>query len=99
MRKNINPRIWGGPGWEFIDAVVDGYPESPSGVEKIAMTHFLSSLEFVLPCEECRKNYANFVKKTPLDVRSRRLVKDWLKKYKEASNPINQRLEYLMSMN
>ena len=25
-RRNVNPKAWGGPGWKFLDTVVDGYP-------------------------------------------------------------------------
>lgn len=94
MRKNINPVIWGNPGWEFLDAIVAGYPDKANSEEQASMIAFLSSLEHVLPCEVCRTNYSNFAKRVPPFnyVSGQRAVQYWLSAYKQASSPIQQRM-------
>lgn len=83
-RRNVSPKVWGPPGWKFIDKVVDGYPEKPSRREKIAMLEFLTSFGHVLPCKECRENHVTFSLDHPPKnyVSSRRQVKRWISMYK-----------------
>ena len=84
-RRNISPRIWGPPGWDFLDKIVEGFPVRANKTEQQRMLVFLTSLGYVLPCDECRYNYINFTKSnSPKNfVKGRRLVKKWFLKYRE----------------
>lgn len=84
-RDNIDPKIWGPPGWEFLDAIVGGYPYQATNDEKRQMTAFLISLGNVLPCSTCRKNYTDFATAYPpsLHVSGRMEVAKWLNMYKK----------------
>ena len=83
-RKNINPKKWGPPAWQFIDAIIAGYPAKPNKREINKMTDFMHSLSEILPCSSCRKNIYNFTTKYPPDKysTSRIKVRKWFKLYK-----------------
>ena len=63
----INPTIWGPPGWKFIHYVCYSSPTNMTEVEKANYKAFLLSLQYVLPCEACRKHYATNLEKHSLD--------------------------------
>ena len=85
-RRNVNPDVWGPPGWEFLDKIVEGYPVRASHNDKVMMLEFLTSLGHMLPCERCRYNYKRFSQNNnPIDyVDSRARVRSWLKRYKNS---------------
>lgn len=83
-RRNINPKIWGAPGWKFIDKIVEGYPVKASSRDKMHMLEFLISLGHVLPCEKCRDNHIRFSMKHPPSkyIGGRASVRKWIRMYK-----------------
>lgn len=100
-RNDINPRLWGSKAWDFIDAVIEGYPNYASSSEQDQMYNFLISLGSLLPCEKCRNNYLTFVaKKNPRNhVGGRMQVKKWMDEYRYSDNPINQKLNEILREN
>ncbi len=88
LRKNINPKVWGPPGWMFLEKVADSYPVKPKNIDKLRMVNFLTSLGYALPCKKCRANYIRFAMEYPPDkyVASSRKVKQWLRLYKRLNN-------------
>lgn len=88
-RDNIDPKIWGPPGWEFLNAVTGGYPYKADYEERKQMVAFLTSLGNVLPCSTCRQNYNEFLKAFPPSqhVSGRADVENWFKMYKNHKKP------------
>ena len=66
MRQSFEPKIWGPHAWFFLETCVMAYPENPKEEDKEQMRKFLLSLGFVIPCEKCRENYSDHLKKHPL---------------------------------
>ena len=65
QRDDISPKQWGPPAWEFLDLVAAGYPEVAMMDQQMAITIFLESLGFALPCERCRANFRRFAASKP----------------------------------
>lgn len=66
MLNNINPSLWGKSFWDTIYYVLISYSDNPSTDDKTHIKNFLESLQYVLPCENCRVHYSENIKKTPL---------------------------------
>ena len=84
MRKDINPKQWGSAGWKFIDAIIDGYPDIPTYTEITAMTNFLHSLGYLLPCAQCRYNFFTYSTMHPPEYHANNKdnIRDWIQRYK-----------------
>lgn len=64
----IEPEVWGRSFWEFLDAIVATFPrDNPSPEHRNAAYDLLSGLAVLLPCPTCRKHYADFLQRHPLD--------------------------------
>ena len=85
-RDNVPPKTWGPAAWRFIDHIVTGYPTDANRNEKSRMLDFIMSLREVLPCEQCRENFREFLKKNPPTsaLSSRRQLKSWFQKYRNS---------------
>ena len=57
---------WGRPGWKFLHSVTFAYPEKPSLRTKIQYMKFFKSLQYVLPCPMCRREYSRAARKLNL---------------------------------
>lgn len=66
-RIDYHPIIWGNSAWKFLHTVADGYPDFPTEDDKKYYTNFFKSLEYTLPCNDCRKNYGIHLKETPIE--------------------------------
>ncbi|AYV79548.1 MAG: putative FAD-linked sulfhydryl oxidase [Faunusvirus sp.] len=66
MSFGFSPDIWGPHAWFFIDTVCMRYPDSPTADDKKNYYNFLSLLEYILPCDKCRKNYKHHLSINPL---------------------------------
>jgi len=60
------PEIWGKYGWNFMHLVTLDYPQYPTDEDKQHYYQFFNSLQYVLPCNKCRNNLTNHLKKYPL---------------------------------
>lgn len=82
---NISPKIWGPPGWEFLDNIVKAYPRIASPRDKAIMVNFLMSLGNVLPCERCRVNFLHYITDVPpvQYVSGRTKLRKWFLGYKK----------------
>ena len=69
MFDNIykKPTVWGQHAWVFLHCVTYSYPDKPTRLDKIHYKTFMNSLQFVLPCELCRKHYAEYLHHHPID--------------------------------
>lgn len=59
----MNPDVWGPHGWFFIQSVILAMNEDDDPSNYV---NFLFSLQYVLPCEKCRENYADWVRANPI---------------------------------
>jgi hypothetical protein len=66
MRQNFDPTIWGPKAWFFLETITMAYPMNPSEEEKKNTKLFFYTLQFVIPCEKCRKNYNEHLDIYPL---------------------------------
>jgi Erv1 / Alr family len=81
MSININPSNWGPSAWKFLHYVTLSYPDNPANTDKIKFYNFFINIKEILPCEKCRYNFNEHLKKYPLtdDVLSARFfVVNWL---------------------
>ena len=49
----------GPPAWIFLHSITFNYPVKPSKETQIQYKNFFESLQFVIPCHKCQKNYQN----------------------------------------
>jgi len=87
-----DPKIWGGPAWRFLEAVVSSYPNDPSLVMKEEMIQFWKYL--YLPCSTCKEHYRGYCNLFPIQewVRSRDQLYKWyqsLRSYVESNRSIH----------
>ena len=64
---NIDPRVWGPSGWEFLHYITLAYPDNPTEIDKENAKIFFPLVGKMLPCQICRSNFASHLKKFPLD--------------------------------
>ncbi len=67
MRQNFEPTIWGPHAWFFLETITMAYPENPDKEDIKNTKMFFNSLQYVIPCEKCRKNYNKHLKLHPLN--------------------------------
>jgi hypothetical protein len=60
-RVNLSPLHWGPKTWFFLESAAIAYPTNPTDDEKIAAKNLILSLKELLPCLNCRLNYASFL--------------------------------------
>jgi hypothetical protein len=60
------PDVWGPCTWNFIHLMTIGYPLHPTEQEKRNYKNFFNSLVGVLPCNKCKYNLSQNLKKYPL---------------------------------
>lgn len=62
----MNPEIWGEHAWIFLHSITLAYPKYPTKDDKENMKNFIYSLQFILPCNKCKKNFSDHLIKYPL---------------------------------
>jgi len=58
----VSPKIWGPPLWFIIHMVALMYPRLPTAAEKTKARNFFTGLQKVLPCDYCKKHFAEELK-------------------------------------
>jgi hypothetical protein len=66
-RISLDPEIWGGKGWFFLDSICLAYPDNPTEEEKKQYKNFFYAMPIVGPCNKCRQHYKKFINKYPLN--------------------------------
>ena len=77
----MDSNIWGPRGWFFLHTVTFNYPDNPSPNEKAQYYNFFNNLQYVLPCEICKKNYPKHLKEMPLNddaLENKKTLSKWL---------------------
>jgi len=77
---NINNNIWGPSAWLFLHTITFNYPDDPTNQDKNNYYSFFSNLKHVLPCEKCKKHYAENFNKYDLEqnLNSKDDLVEWL---------------------
>ena len=58
--------IWGPHLWYIMHVISFEYPRAPSEYDKRIYHDFYTSLKDVLPCQDCRKHYREFITRYPI---------------------------------
>lgn len=76
----MNPEVWGPSAWLFLHTVTLNYPNNPTIYDKQFYKNFFMSLNNVLPCDWCSKNYSLHLAKYPIDnyLNSKKDLVTWL---------------------
>lgn len=85
----MDSEIWGPKGWFFLHTITFNYPDNPTPNEKAQYYNFFMNLQYVLPCEICKKNYPKHLKDYPLDdnaLKNKRTLSKWLVKIHNHAN-------------
>lgn len=85
----MNPVIWGPPMWISLHSITLNYPEKPTQCQQNMIREFFWNVQFVLPCEMCRKHYAEMIRTHPPITKDRRSLVYWLI---DRHNEVNKRL-------
>jgi hypothetical protein len=63
---SLNPSIWGKHAWIFLHSITLEYPDCATKEEKKQYKAFFTSIQHILPCNQCRIHYTANLKKYPL---------------------------------
>ena len=66
MKLKMPPEVWGPFFWHTIHLAALGYSQNPTYAHKKAAKEFFESLSVLLPCEKCRKHYAQHLAVKPI---------------------------------
>lgn len=90
--NNIDPGLWGNPMWITLYSIALSYPERPSVDQINAATQYFVALKHLIPCEECKSEYAKLLlkHKIELSIRNRNDLCMWVNRI---HNEINTKLK------
>lgn len=77
-KKNLSPNVWGPCAWIFLHSISYSYPENPTENHKKEYLDFLNSLTHVIPCENCRQHFSEYIIENPPKLNSRDEFSEWL---------------------
>jgi len=87
-RINLDPMLWGEWFWMSMYSVAYSYPSKPSSIEIRSAKDYYSSLQYLLPCGECRDGYMKILRQIRLShyLTSRNELLSWVNKVHNAVN-------------
>jgi hypothetical protein len=62
----MNQNIWGSHMWFSLHTISFNYPLKPSEKDKKQYENYFTSLQFVIPCPVCKKNYIRHIQEHPI---------------------------------
>jgi len=62
-----DPKIWGKHYWFVMKCIAANYPNKPSNGAREKTLLFFNNLVYFLPCDTCKKHYAQLLKKYPVN--------------------------------
>jgi len=76
----MNQNIWGPHLWFSLHTISFNYPIKPSEKDKEEYKIFFKSLQEVIPCSVCKKNYKRHLNEHPIEdyLNSRKLLVYWV---------------------
>ena len=98
----FSSKIWGPSAWLFLHLTTLSYKPSL----KKHYSNFFHSLQYVLPCSKCRKNYSSIIRKGPLKLtpsifKNKSSLSHWFFKVHDKANKknIKKNIEKLFKVN
>jgi hypothetical protein len=75
----MNQNIWGPHLWFSLHTISFNYPLNPSDSDKENCKNFFKTLQYVIPCSVCKKNYIRHLKELPIEkyVENRKALVYW----------------------
>ena len=76
----MNQNIWGPTLWFSLHTITMNYPNQPTFLQQKDYKNFFTSLQYIIPCKICRKNYQRHLIEHPIDnsLKSRKSLVYWL---------------------
>ena len=76
----MNQNIWGSSMWFTLHTITMNYPDLPNNQDKYNYKNLFESLQTVIPCVVCKKNYIRHLKEHPIDnhLNSKKKLVYWL---------------------
>ncbi len=76
----MNQNIWGPHLWFSLHTITFAYPLKPNDQDKAYYKNYFESMQNVIPCSVCKKNYIRHLKESPIEkhLASRRDLVYWL---------------------
>jgi len=83
--KYSDPKEWGPHFWYVMKCIAFNYSENPNPSEILNTKSFYINLKNLLPCDECKNNYKNSLKKYNIDnyLHCRHKLMEWVKLIQE----------------
>jgi len=76
----MNQNIWGSSMWFSLHTITMNYPNFPTNQDRNDYKLFFESLQNVIPCAVCKKNYKRHLKEKPINkhLNTRKEIVYWL---------------------
>tara|TARA_B100001123_G_scaffold66517_1_gene74044 strand:- start:3487 stop:4005 length:519 start_codon:yes stop_codon:yes gene_type:complete len=62
----MNPSVWGPKLWFALHTITLNYPKKPTYQNKKCYNNFFMSLQYIIPCSTCAKNFKKHLDKYPI---------------------------------
>lgn len=72
-----NQNLWGPSMWRSIHIIALNYPFNPTDEQRVACRQFFESLQYMLPCSVCQKNFKQKLIDNPIELASRKELFEW----------------------
>ena len=75
--ESVSPKFWGPGLWNFLYSISFSYNSSkPEEENNVKM--FLHSLGEILPCEQCKQHYKEYLIKNPINLKDSTSLQQWI---------------------
>ena len=76
----MNQNIWGAHLWFSLHSITLNYPLHPTKKDKQDYKNFFLSMQYIIPCSICKKNYIRHLNEYPIDsfLKNRKKLVYWL---------------------
>ena len=87
MSSIIDPNVWGKYYWYTMESIACT-ADLKDNATLMRTIEFYNSLQFLLPCEECREHYKAYMAKHPIDehTQSNATLYNWVKQLQKSIN-------------
>ena len=70
--------VWGPPMWAWLHRTAAFYPTKPSAKQQKGVKSVLFNLGSLIPCDDCRDKYVDYLHTTPVDTSNRESFARWV---------------------
>tara|TARA_Y100000310_G_C20576420_1_gene760639 strand:+ start:363 stop:818 length:456 start_codon:yes stop_codon:yes gene_type:complete len=102
----MNPSIWGPKMWFTLHTITLNYPTKPTHRDQQSYYNFFTTLQSVLPCDDCATHYRTYLEKNPITnhLKTRKDLVLWLinihnEVNKKLGKPVMNARDALLKMN